>query len=110
MYERSAALESRVRESLRRLERLNDRIDRCWLTVEGPVPEGGNSSYLVRIELNLPGARINAGKAELIIGKQRNGPIGTVELVFFEETATFQTLARQTENDEEEEPEEGGPF
>lgn len=59
--ERSAALESSVRESLRRLERLNDRIDRCRLTVEGPVPEAGNSSYLVRIELNLPGARINAG-------------------------------------------------
>jgi replicative DNA helicase len=41
-----------------------------------------------------PKARINTEKAELIIGKQRNGPIGTIELVFFKEIATFHNLAR----------------
>lgn len=59
--ERSAALESSVRDSLRRLERFNERIDGCRLTVEGPSPEAGTASFRVRIELNLPGARINAG-------------------------------------------------
>lgn len=36
----------------------------------------------------------NRGKAELIIGKQRNGPTGTVELAFLSEFTTFETLAR----------------
>jgi replicative DNA helicase len=34
----------------------------------------------------------NRGKAELIIGKQRNGPIGKIELAFFDKFTTFKEL------------------
>jgi replicative DNA helicase len=41
----------------------------------------------------------NRGKAELIIGKQRNGPIGKVELAFLDKFTTFKELYRgETEN------------
>jgi replicative DNA helicase len=33
-------------------------------------------------------------ETELIIGKQRNGPVGTIDIVFFKDTATFHNLAR----------------
>lgn len=39
------------------------------------------------------------GVAELIIGKQRHGPIGTVELQFQESLTKFSNLARQTQQD-----------
>jgi replicative DNA helicase len=42
---------------------------------------------------------ISAEAAELIIGKQRNGPIGTIDLVFFRETATYHNLARTFNQD-----------
>ncbi|HSH13876.1 MAG TPA: DnaB-like helicase C-terminal domain-containing protein [Desulfurivibrionaceae bacterium] len=32
--------------------------------------------------------------AELIIGKQRNGPTGTIEMAFRSEFTTFENLAR----------------
>lgn len=35
------------------------------------------------------------GKAELIIGKQRHGPIGTIKLAFHEDLTKFSTLARE---------------
>jgi len=44
-------------------------------------------------------ADIVADPAELIIGKQRNGPIGTIDLVFFRETATYHNLARHHDGD-----------
>ena len=34
----------------------------------------------------------NAGKAELIISKQRNGPIGTVKLAFLKQYTKFENL------------------
>jgi ribosome-associated translation inhibitor RaiA len=63
---RTAALEARVRESVQRLERINDRIAQCHLTVEGTgaradgAPADENARYAVRIELSVPGARIHA--------------------------------------------------
>jgi len=37
----------------------------------------------------------NRGIAEIIIGKQRNGPVGTVKLAFLDTITTFENLARQ---------------
>ncbi len=45
-------------------------------------------------------ADITAEPAELIIGKQRNGPIGTIDLVFFRQTATYHNLHHQPGDDE----------
>ncbi|MFQ5559727.1 MAG: replicative DNA helicase [Nitrospinota bacterium] len=39
----------------------------------------------------------NKGKAELIIGKQRNGPIGTVSLAFLKEYTRFENLSTLSE-------------
>lgn len=38
----------------------------------------------------------NAGKAEIIIGKQRNGPIGTIPLSFSKDCARFNNYTNQT--------------
>jgi len=35
--------------------------------------------------------------AEVIIAKQRNGPIGTVKLAFLEKFTSFENLARRDE-------------
>jgi len=41
----------------------------------------------------------NRGKAEVVIGKQRNGPIGKIELVFLDKFTTFKDLYKgETEN------------
>ena len=45
-------------------------------------------------------ADITAEPAELIIGKQRNGPIGTIDLVFFRQTATYHNLHHQFNTDD----------
>ncbi|RMF87321.1 MAG: replicative DNA helicase [Nitrospinota bacterium] len=39
----------------------------------------------------------NKGIAELIIGKQRNGPIGTIKLTFLKEYAKFEDITYRTE-------------
>ena len=42
-----------------------------------------------------PDAQSNAGEAELILGKHRNGPIGTVNLIWQAQFARFQSRARE---------------
>ena len=41
------------------------------------------------------------GMAEIIIGKQRNGPLGSVKLAFLKESARFVSLARHYQQQEE---------
>ena len=36
----------------------------------------------------------NQGKAEVIIAKQRNGPVGSLNLAFIKEFTKFENLAR----------------
>jgi replicative DNA helicase len=37
----------------------------------------------------------NNGKAELIIGKQRNGPIGSIEVAFLKQFTRFDNLYQE---------------
>jgi replicative DNA helicase len=48
-------------------------------------------AFIFREEVYKP-TEENAGLAELIIAKQRNGPIGTVKLAFLKQFTRFQTL------------------
>ena len=50
--------------------------------------------FIYRDEVYNPDNENNKGKAEVIIGKQRNGPIGRVELAFLGEYTKFENLAR----------------
>ncbi len=49
--------------------------------------------FIYRDEVYNPDSQ-DKGKAEIIIGKQRNGPIGTVPLAFLGEYTRFENLAR----------------
>ena len=42
---------------------------------------------------------LDKGTAEIIIGKQRNGPIGTCKLAFLGEYTRFENLARSSYRD-----------
>ncbi|MEE8537002.1 MAG: DnaB-like helicase C-terminal domain-containing protein, partial [Acidobacteriota bacterium] len=46
-------------------------------------------AFVYREEVYRPGEE-NRGRATLIIGKQRNGPIGDVDLVFLKEYTRFE--------------------
>jgi replicative DNA helicase len=50
--------------------------------------------FIYREELYNPTDE-NQGKAELIVGKQRNGPTGTIELAFLKEFTRFENMWRE---------------
>lgn len=50
--------------------------------------------FIYREELYNP-TDDNQGKAELIVGKQRNGPTGTIELAFLKEFTRFENMWRE---------------
>jgi replicative DNA helicase len=51
--------------------------------------------FIYRDEVYYPEKPDNKGKAEVIIGKQRNGPIGTVHLTFLGEHTRFENAASE---------------
>ena len=56
----SAAVESRVREYVERLERFHQRITSCQVIVEAPAAHRHKGApFNVKIALSLPGAEIN---------------------------------------------------
>jgi replicative DNA helicase len=50
--------------------------------------------FIYRDEVYFPDKEEAKGRAEVIIGKQRNGPIGRVELTFLGQYTRFENLAR----------------
>jgi replicative DNA helicase len=50
--------------------------------------------FIYRDEVYFPDKEETKGRAEVIIGKQRNGPIGRVELTFLGQYTRFENLAR----------------
>jgi replicative DNA helicase len=51
--------------------------------------------FIYRDEVYFPDKPENKGRAEVIIGKQRNGPIGRIELAFLGQYTRFENLAHQ---------------
>lgn len=64
--------------------------------------------FVYRDEVYSPDNLENKGLGELIIGKQRNGPIGTVRLAFIGEQTRFETLAWKHPGEFEGQPGQGG--
>lgn len=55
--------------------------------------------FIYREEVYKPGDESLKGVAELIVAKQRNGPIGTVRLVFLSAFTRFENMAQEMEDD-----------
>ena len=55
--------------------------------------------FIYRDEVYHKDREDNKGTAELIIGKQRNGPTGKIDLLFDKHTTTFKNLAKNDEID-----------
>lgn len=57
--------------------------------------------FIYRDEVYNKDDESNKGKAEVIVGKQRNGPIGTANLAFVKDFARFENLAHREEETSE---------
>jgi replicative DNA helicase len=55
--------------------------------------------FVYRDEVYHPDDETKRGLAEIIVGKQRNGPIDTVEVAFVREFARFENLTRMPEGE-----------
>ena len=53
--------------------------------------------FVYRREYYFPDEEETKGKAEIIIGKQRNGPVGTVQLFFHREFTRFEGLSGRSD-------------
>jgi replicative DNA helicase len=65
------------------------------LRESGAIEQDGDLiAFIFRPEIYHPDTE-NAGIAEIIIGKQRNGPIGTIKLAFLKEYTRFENLSQE---------------
>jgi replicative DNA helicase len=81
---------SRASESQRRRPQLSD------LRESGALEQDADVVLLIYREDQYEATEDNQGVAEIIVGKQRNGPTGTVRLAFIKEHTRFENLARRT--------------
>jgi replicative DNA helicase len=81
---------SRAPESQRRRPQLSD------LRESGALEQDADVVLLIYREDQYEATEENQGVAEIIVGKQRNGPTGTVRLAFIKEHTRFENLARRT--------------
>jgi replicative DNA helicase len=81
---------SRAPESQRRRPQLSD------LRESGALEQDADVVLLIYREDQYEATEDNQGIAEIIVGKQRNGPTGTVRLAFIREHTRFENLARRT--------------
>ncbi|MEW6482456.1 MAG: replicative DNA helicase [bacterium] len=79
---------SRATEVQRRRPQLSD------LRESGAIEQDADVVLFVYREEYYKPTEDNEGIAEIIIGKQRNGPIGTVKLAFLKQYAKFENLSR----------------
>jgi replicative DNA helicase len=54
--------------------------------------------FIYRDEVYYPDKQESKGRAEVIIGKQRNGPIGKIDLAFLGQYTRFENLAHGSGN------------